>query len=112
MTNRFSRALVLNGVLVALSAAVLAGLSHSAAAQTSHPSEVPFAVGAGGYAVTDTGRAADVKTFSTGGFRIFADVELEPGVFLQARYEKFILPGSPVPRPRFSKPRATLRKSM
>ena len=97
MTKRFSKALVRGGVFAAL----LAGLSFSAAAQTSHPSEFPFAVGAGGFAVTDTGRPADVKTFSTGGFRIFADVELEPGVFLQARYEKFILPGSAVAAPPF-----------
>ena len=69
-----------------------------AAAQTSRPSEFSFAAGAGGFAVSDTGRA-DVKSFSTGGFRVFGEVELETGVFLQARYESFLLPGSAVDNP-------------
>ncbi len=97
MTLRFSRALVRDAALAAL----LAGLSLPAAAQTNRQSEFPFAFGAGGFAVTDTGRPADVKAFSTGGFRVFADVELESGVFLQARYENFLLPGSEVAAPPF-----------
>jgi len=93
MTRRFPRALALG--------ALLAGLSLSAAAQTNRQSEFPFAAGAGGFGVTDTGRAADVKSFSTGGFRVFADVELETGVILQARYENFLLPGAVVTPPAF-----------
>jgi len=96
MTLRFPRTLAL-GLL-------LAGLSHSAAAQVNRQAEFPFAFGAGGYAVTDTGRPSDVKAFSTGGFRIFADIELEAGVILQVRYESFLLPGSAVPPPVFGQP--------
>jgi len=90
---RFSRALAF--------AALLGGLSFPAAAQTNRTREFPFAVGAGGFAVTDTGRPADVNAFSTGGFRIFFDVELESGVLLEARYESFLLPGSAVTPPPF-----------
>ncbi|HEX7613659.1 MAG TPA: hypothetical protein VF554_00135 [Thermoanaerobaculia bacterium] len=100
MTPRFPRALALDALLAAL----LAGLSLSAAAQTNRQSEFPFALGAGGFAATDTGRAADVKAFSTGGFRVFADVELETGVILQARYENFLLPGSAVTPPPLQPP--------
>jgi len=95
MTLRFSRAFFRDSLLAGL----LAGLTLSAAAQTNRPAEFPFSLGAGGFAATDTGRADDVKAFSTGGFRIFADVELETGVFLQARYENFLLPGSAVDAP-------------
>jgi hypothetical protein len=86
MTPRNARALAL--------AAALAALSVPAAAQVTRPSEFPFAVGAGGSFVNDTGPAADVKTFSTGGFHAFAEVVLDPGVLLQVRYESFQLPGS------------------
>ncbi|MCM3876286.1 MAG: hypothetical protein NEA02_07690 [Thermoanaerobaculia bacterium] len=97
MKLRLPRALAFG----ALFAAVLAGLSLSAAAQTNRQAEFPFAAGAGGFAVTDTGRPADVKAFSTGGFRVYADVQLEPGVILQARYDNFLLPGSEVTVPAF-----------
>ncbi|HEX7528074.1 MAG TPA: hypothetical protein VF425_03120, partial [Thermoanaerobaculia bacterium] len=100
MALRFSRALAFAALFVALGL----GLSFSATAQTNRQMEFPFAVGAGGFAVSDTGRAADVKAFSTGGFRVFADVELEPGVILQARYENFLLPGSAVAAPPFQPP--------
>jgi len=100
MTLRFPRALALDALLTAL----LAGLSLSAAAQTNRQGEFPFAVGAGGFAVTDTGRASDVKAFSTGGFRVFGEVELETGVVLQARYENFLLPGSTVAPTPFQPP--------
>jgi hypothetical protein len=93
MPLRFPRALAL--------ASLFAGLSLSAAAQTNRQGEFPFAAGAGGFAVTDTGQAVNAKSFSTGGFRVFADVELEPGVILQARYESFLLPGSAVPATAF-----------
>lgn len=97
MKLRFLRSLA----RAALLAVFVAGLSFSAAAQTNRQSEFPFAVGAGGFAVTDTGRPADVKAFSTGGFRVFADVELETGIILEARYENFLLPGSVVTAPPF-----------
>jgi hypothetical protein len=100
MTLRFPRALA----LAVPFAALLAGLSLSAGAQSNRPSEFPFAAGAGGYFVTDTGRPADVKAFSTGGFRIFVDVELEAGVILEARYENFLLPGSAASPPAFQPP--------
>jgi hypothetical protein len=86
MTLRHARALAL--------AVVLAALSAPAAAQVTRPSEFPFAVGAGGSFVNDSGPAADVKTFSTGGFHAFAEVVLDPGVLLQVRFESFQLPGS------------------
>jgi hypothetical protein len=92
MTLRIARAPALVALLVALSS--------PAAAQTSRPEEFPFAVGAGGFAVTDTGRAADVKAFSTGGFEAFGEVTLEPNVSLQVRYENFLLPGSAAGAPR------------
>ncbi len=80
-------------------AAFVAAFSLSAAAQTTRQGEFPFAVGAGGFAASDTGRASDVKAFSTGGFRVFADVEMEPGIILQVRYEDFLLPGAVVTDP-------------
>lgn len=86
MTLRNARALAL--------AALLAALSSPVGAQTNVSSEFPFAVGAGGSFVNDRGPAADVKTFSTGGFHVFAEVVLDPGVLLQVRYESFLLPGS------------------
>ena len=86
MTRRITRATAL--------AALLVFLCCSASAQTTRLEEFPFAVGAGGSAVNDTGRAADVKAFSTGGFHAFAEVVLEAGVLLQVRYENFLLPGT------------------
>jgi hypothetical protein len=59
--------------------------------------DLPFAVGAGGFTVSDTGRAADVKSFSKGGFHVFGEVVLEPGLVLQLRYQRFTLPGQPIP---------------
>ncbi|MEO8586560.1 MAG: hypothetical protein ABI584_10405 [Acidobacteriota bacterium] len=99
-TRRFPRALAFTALLAAL----LGGLPLPAAAQTNRTTEFPFAFGAGGFAVTDTGRAADVKAFSTGGFRAFFDVELDAGVILEARYENFQLPGSAVTAPPFETP--------
>jgi hypothetical protein len=86
MTPRNARAVAL--------AALLAALSSPLAAQTTQLAEFPFAAGAGGSFVNDTGPAADVKTFSTGGFHAFAEVVLESGVLLQVRYENFLLPGT------------------
>jgi hypothetical protein len=86
MTRRITRAFAL--------AALFAALSSPVAAQTTRLAEFPFAVGAGGSSVNDTGRSADVKAFSTGGFHAFAEVVLEAGVLLQVRYENFLLPGT------------------
>ena len=87
MTLRIARAPALVVFLVVLSS--------SAMAQTTRLEEFPFAVGAGGFAVTDTGRPADVKAFSTGGWHAFGEVVLEPGIVLQFRYMNFSLPGTP-----------------
>ncbi len=73
------------------------------------PQEFPFAVGAGGFFVNDTGRTTE--TFSTGGFHAFFELELDPGVRLQGRYESFQLPGttsSPPFEPAVSAPRVNV----
>lgn len=88
MTLRIARAPALVALLVALSS--------PAVAQATRLEEFPFAVGAGGFAVTDTGRPADVKAFSTRGWHAFGEVVLEPGIVLQLRYMNFSLPGTPV----------------
>ena len=59
----------------------------------------PFGVGAGGFAVNETGHVSDVSGFANGGFHVFGEVVLEPGIFLQARYEHFTVPGTPVVPP-------------
>jgi hypothetical protein len=87
MTLRIARAPALVALLVALSS--------PAVAQTTRLEEFPFAVGAGGFAVTDTGRTADVKAFSNRGWHAFGEVVLEPGIVLQFRYMNFSLPGTP-----------------
>lgn len=66
----------------------------AARAQTTKLQEFPFAAGAGGSFMNDTGHAADVKSFSTGGFHAFLELNLDPGILLQGRYERFQLPGS------------------
>jgi hypothetical protein len=85
------------------SAACLAFLAaaSSAPAQVGTPrtQQFPFAVGAGGEWVSDNGRVSDVHAFSNGGWHGFAEVVLEPGVLLQARYTRFALPGHPVVPP-------------
>jgi hypothetical protein len=83
----------------------LAFAASSATAQIGPPrnQSFPFAVGAGGFAVTDNGRASDVDAFSNGGWHAFGEVVLEPGVLLQFRYESFALPGTPV-TPAFGAP--------
>lgn len=100
MTRRITRATAL--------AALLVFLCGSASAQTTRLQGVPFAIGAGGSAVNDTGRSADVKVFSTGGFHAFFELTLDPGVLLQVRYESFLLPGTtstPPFQPAVSAPR-------
>jgi hypothetical protein len=92
MPRRITRAFVLAALLVLLCSSV--------SAQTTRLQEFPFAVGAGGSAMNDTGRPADVKPFSTGGFHAFFELTLDPGVLLQVRYESFQVPGSTVDAPR------------
>jgi hypothetical protein len=75
----------------------LAAWSVSASAQTTRPSEFPFAVGAGGSFISDGGRPANVKAFSTGGYHVFGEIVLDPGVLLQVRYESFLVPGQAPP---------------
>ncbi len=74
--------------------ALLFFLCSSVRAQTTRLQEFPFAVGAGGSFLNETGRSDDVKAFSTGGFHAFLELNLDPGILLQARYERFQLPGS------------------
>lgn len=73
----------------------------SAPAQIGPPRTMgfPFAVGAGGEFVNDTGSAADVEAFSNGAWHAFGELVLEKGVLLQARYMAFSLPGTPVVPP-------------
>ena len=80
---------------------VLLSAAFSARAQIGPPRSMsfPFAVGAGGEWVTDTGTASDVKSFSSGGYHVFGEVVLEEGVFFQLRYMNFRLPGTPVVPP-------------
>lgn len=79
----------------------LLALAFDAAAQIGPPrtQTYPFAVGAGGYWVTDNGRVSDVSAFSTRGWLAFGELVLESGVFLQIRYQAFRLPGTPVTPP-------------
>ena len=59
----------------------------SASAQT-------FAVGAGGGILNDTGSAANLDNFSTGAWYGFAEMTLDPGILMQARYTRMQLPPS------------------
>src|ERR1017187_537217 len=63
-------------------AALFVFLCCSAAAQTTRFEGFPFAVGAGGEFVTDSGRASDVKAFSNRGWHAFGEVALASGVVL------------------------------
>ncbi len=83
---------------LALAAAVAAS---RADAQVGPPrtQQFPFGVGAGGFAVTDTGNVSDTSAFSNAGWWGFGEVVLEPGVLLQLRYQSFLLPGTPVTPP-------------
>ncbi|HEV8266798.1 MAG TPA: hypothetical protein VGR00_01140, partial [Thermoanaerobaculia bacterium] len=60
---------------------VLAAFALSATASEAQT----FAVGAGGSLVNDTGTAATVGSFRTGGAFLFGELELERDVFLQLR---------------------------
>lgn len=53
-----------------------------------------FAIGAGGTLVNDTGTAANVKSFGTGGGYLFFDVKIDRWVVLQLRANRFTLPGT------------------
>lgn len=92
-------------------AALLVVMCRSAPAQMPRGQEFPFAVGAGGSSFNDTTRSEGVKAFSTGGFHAFFELALEPGVLLQARYERFQLPGR-VSSSSFQPPVAAPRKDV
>ena len=79
----------------------LLALASDAAAQIGPPrtQTYSFAVGAGGYWVTDTGQASGVSGFSNGGWLAFGELVIESGVVLQLRYQAFRLPGTPVTPP-------------
>src|ERR1017187_7745302 len=99
MTRRITRASAL--------AALLAFLCSSASAQPTRPQEFPFAVGAGGFAVSDTGNGSDVKAFSTGGYQLFGEMALESGGLLQMASQSFMLPGTPPTAPAFTDRKST-----
>jgi hypothetical protein len=98
-TDVFSN--VMRSLLRSAACLVLLASAFSARAQIGPPRTMgwPFAVGAGGEWVTDNGRASDVKAFSNGGYHVFGEIVLEPGVFFQVRYQNFSLPGTPVVPP-------------
>jgi len=86
--------------LVLLSAAVLA-TAPAALAQT-------FAIGAGGGLLNDEGSAESLKNFSTGAGYGFAEIALDPGLLLQARYTRMKLPSSAANGPDIDVDAATL----
>ena len=49
---------------------------------------------AGGGILNDTGSAENLKNFSTGAGFGFVEVTLEPGIRMQARYTRMLLPPS------------------
>ena len=86
--------------LVLLSAAVLV-TAPAALAQT-------FAIGAGGGLLNDEGSAESLKNFSTGAGYGFAEIVLDQGVLLQARYTRMKLPSSAADGPDIDVDAATL----
>jgi hypothetical protein len=78
---------------------VLAG-AVPAAAQAPRTEEQSFAVGAGAFALNDTGHGGNVKAFSMGGYQIFGELVLDSGILFDLRYQNFRLPGAP-PTPSF-----------
>jgi len=80
-TPRLARA----ALLLALLAVASVTLGPAASAQT-------FAIGAGGGVLNDTGSAENLKSFSTGAGYGFAEVTLDPGILMQARYTRMRLP--------------------
>ncbi len=77
---------------VVLLCAVVALRAHSATAQAQ--ASGPFAVGAGGSVINDTGSAEDLKSFGTWGGYVFAELEVEQNLLLQLRYSRFDLPAA------------------
>ena len=53
-----------------------------------------FAIGAGGGILNDTESAANLDNFSTGAWYGFAEMALDPGILMQARYTRMQLPPS------------------
>lgn len=86
--------------LVLLTAAVLAS-APAASAQT-------FAIGAGGGLLNDEGSAESLKSFSTGAGYGFAEIALDPGLLLQARYTRMKLPSRAADGPEIAVDAATL----
>jgi hypothetical protein len=72
-------------VLLALLPAALLATAPAAPAQT-------FAVGAGGGILNDTGSAANLDNFSTAAWHAFAEMKLDEGIVMQARYTRMLLP--------------------
>jgi hypothetical protein len=73
--------------LLSLLAAAFVLVGPAASAQT-------FAVGAGGGILNDTESAANLDNFSTGAWYGFAEMTLDPGILMQARYTRMQLPPS------------------
>lgn len=71
--------------LLALLPAALLLLAPAAPAQI-------FAVGAGGGLLNDAGSGEDLENFSTGAGFGYVEMVLEPGIRLQARYTRMLLP--------------------
>lgn len=90
--------------LLALLSAALLAFASPALAQT-------FAVGAGGGLLNDAGSAENLKNFSTGAGYGFAEVSLESGVAMQARYTRMKLPPTAANGPDIDVDAATLTVS-
>jgi len=71
--------------LLALLPATLLAVAPAASAQT-------FALGAGGGILNDAGSAENLKNFSTGSGHAFVEMSLDPGIVMQARYTRMLLP--------------------
>lgn len=67
-----------------------------------------FALGAGGGLLNDTGSAENLKSFSTGAGYGFAEIALEPGLLMQARYTRMRLPPTAANGPDIDVDAATL----
>ncbi len=87
--------------LLFLSAAASVFVGSAASAQT-------FAVGAGGGILNDTVSAANLDNFSTGAWYGFAEMTLDPGILMQARYTRMQLPPSAENGPEIDVDAATL----
>ena len=71
--------------LLALLPATLLAVAPAASAQKS-------SLGAGGGILNDAGSAENLKNFSTGSGHAFVEMSLDPGIVMQARYTRMLLP--------------------